>query len=109
MEPMTLDAALIAAAQKVEHYEIGTYGTLRTWANLLGYEDQARLLEETLNEEKQTDDNLTQIAENSINLESAEEPVGAGFSTNGFSSNGHARSSRNGRSGRSASSSKGSR
>jgi ferritin-like metal-binding protein YciE len=69
----TLDAALIAAAQKVEHYEIGTYGTLRTWAELLGFDEQAELLQETLDEEKDTDENLTELAVSSINLEAAGE------------------------------------
>jgi ferritin-like metal-binding protein YciE len=68
-----LDAALIAAAQKVEHYEIATYGTLRTWAEQLGLDDQADLLEETLDEEKDTDDNLSELAMTCINLEAAEE------------------------------------
>jgi len=68
----TRDAALIAAAQKVEHYEIASYGTARTWANLLGLSEVAALLEETLEEEKQTDQNLTSIAESFVNAESAE-------------------------------------
>ncbi len=62
------DAAIIAAAQKVEHYEMSGYGTVRTWATLLGEEDAANLLEETLNEEKEADQKLTDIAE-SINVE----------------------------------------
>jgi ferritin-like metal-binding protein YciE len=68
------DAALIAAAQRVEHYEIAAYGTVRTYAELLGESDAAALLEETLNEEKETDERLTVIAE-SVNPE-AEEPDG---------------------------------
>lgn len=59
-----MDAALIAAAQKVEHYEIATYGCLRTWAELLGKDDALDLLEETLNEEKDADESLTEIASN---------------------------------------------
>jgi ferritin-like metal-binding protein YciE len=58
-----LDAALIGAAQKVEHYEISGYGTVRSMAEMLGKQDVAELLEETLEEEKQTDDTLTEIAE----------------------------------------------
>lgn len=58
-----LDAGLIAAAQHVEHYEMAGYGTVRTWARLLGHEDQARMLQETLNEEGATDKALTQLAE----------------------------------------------
>ena len=68
----TRDAALIAAAQKVEHYEIASYGTVRTWANLLGKPEAAALLEETLEEEKQTDQNLTSMAESFINAEAAD-------------------------------------
>jgi len=58
-----LDAALIGAAQKVEHYEISGYGTARSMAEFLGQQDAADLLEETLDEEKATDDTLTEIAE----------------------------------------------
>lgn len=70
---MTRDAAIIAAAQKVEHYEIATYGTLATLAKVLGMDDAAGLLVETLEEEKQTDETLTSIAENDINWEAEEE------------------------------------
>ena len=62
-----LDAGLLAAAQAVEHYEISRYGTLRTWAEELGLEDAASLLEETLEEEKATDEALTEIAESVVN------------------------------------------
>jgi ferritin-like metal-binding protein YciE len=68
-EPDVLDAGLIAAAQHVEHYEMAGYGCVRTYARQLGYEDQAELLQTTLNEEGDTDKLLTQIAETSINLE----------------------------------------
>src|SRR5581483_7932325 len=71
MEEDTKDAAIIAAAQRVEHYEISGYGTARTYANLLGENGAAGLLEETLNEEKETDQKLTQLAEE-INVEAAE-------------------------------------
>lgn len=70
------DAALIAAAQKVEHYEISGYGTLRTFAQLLGHEDAVELLEETLEEEKEADEKLTDIAESAINIEAADEGEG---------------------------------
>jgi ferritin-like metal-binding protein YciE len=63
----TRDALMIAAAQKVEHYEIAAYGTVRTWANRLGKGDVAALLEDTLEEEKETDQKLTTIAESFIN------------------------------------------
>jgi len=64
-----LDAALICAAQKVEHYEIASYGTVCTWADLLGLDEVSELLKETLDEEKTTDETLTEIAENEINAE----------------------------------------
>ena len=65
------DAALIAAAQRVEHYEIAAYGTIRTYAEILGETDAAELLEATLNEEKETDETLSEIAEQ-MNPEAAE-------------------------------------
>jgi ferritin-like metal-binding protein YciE len=64
-----LDAGLLAAAQAVEHYEISRYGTLRTWAEELGRREAASLLQETLNEEKATDEALTRIAERVVNQE----------------------------------------
>ena len=67
----TRDALMIASAQKVEHYEIASYGTARTWANLLGKSEVASLLEETLEEEKETDKRLTSIAESIVNPEAA--------------------------------------
>jgi ferritin-like metal-binding protein YciE len=63
-----LDAGLIAAAQRVEHYEMAGYGCVRTYAQLLGEEEAAKLLEETLNEEKDTDKTLTKLAQQ-INVE----------------------------------------
>jgi ferritin-like metal-binding protein YciE len=62
-----LDAGLLAAAQAVEHYEISRYGTLKTWARELGLNDAAQLLDQTLQEEKKTDEKLTKIAESSVN------------------------------------------
>jgi ferritin-like metal-binding protein YciE len=67
----TRDALMIAAAQKVEHYEMASYGTLRTWANLLGHSEVASLFEETLDEEKETDQKLTELAESFINQQAA--------------------------------------
>ncbi|MEP6645884.1 MAG: ferritin-like domain-containing protein [Saprospiraceae bacterium] len=61
------DAGIISAAQKVEHYEIASYGTLTTFARQLGFDEAANLLEETLNEEKEADSTLTEIAENNVN------------------------------------------
>jgi ferritin-like metal-binding protein YciE len=66
------DAALICAAQKVEHYEIASYGSLRTWAEMLGEDEAVDLLQETLDEEKETDERLTEIAEDAANPEEAE-------------------------------------
>jgi len=66
-----LDAALIAAAQAVEHYEISRYGTLITWAKELGRSDCAALLEQNLNEEKATDKKLTAMAEAKVNRRAA--------------------------------------
>jgi ferritin-like metal-binding protein YciE len=66
-----LDAGLIAAAQKVEHYEMAGYGTLRAFANQLGDNYSAQLIDETLNEEKFTDKKLTEIAEGAVNPASA--------------------------------------
>lgn len=67
-----MDAALIAAAQRAEHYEIAGYGTVRTYARLLGDEQAAKLLQQTLEEEGETDKKLTQLAESSINIDAAE-------------------------------------
>jgi ferritin-like metal-binding protein YciE len=72
LEDEALDAGLISAAQRVEHYEIAAYGTVRTYANILGEDEAASLLEETLEEEKETDQKLTQLAEQ-INVEAAGE------------------------------------
>jgi ferritin-like metal-binding protein YciE len=77
MEEDTKDAAIIAAAQRVEHYEISGYGTARTYATLLGENEASELLEETLKEEKETDQKLTQLAEQ-INVEAAEGEEGEG-------------------------------
>ena len=71
MDDDVMDAALIAAAQKVEHYEIASYGTVRTYAQLLGNKEAARLLQQTLDEEGKTDKLLTKLAESSINIEAA--------------------------------------
>lgn len=62
-----LDAGLLAAAQAVEHYEISRYGTLKTWAAKLGHGDAVELLEQTLSEEKKTDDALSKLAETAVN------------------------------------------
>jgi len=67
------DAGIIAAAQKVEHYEIASYGTLRTFAETLGLNDAASLLAQTLEEEKAADEKLTEVAVSTINIEAAGE------------------------------------
>ena len=67
--PSVMDAALIAAAQRVEHYEMAGYGCVRTYARLLGYEEAADLLQETLDEEGTADKKLTDLAETIINAE----------------------------------------
>jgi ferritin-like metal-binding protein YciE len=69
MEPEVLDAALISAAQRVEHYEIAAYGTLRTYARQLGFDNHADLLQQTLDEEGEADKLLTQIAESAVNID----------------------------------------
>jgi ferritin-like metal-binding protein YciE len=66
-DPDVIDAGLIEAAQKVEHYEISSYRTARAYANRLGYANAAKLLQQTLDEEKQTDEKLTVLAERRIN------------------------------------------
>jgi ferritin-like metal-binding protein YciE len=66
-----LDAGMLAAAQAVEHYEISRYGTLKQWAIQLGMKEAARLLDETLQEEKKTDESLTSLAEAAVNLAAA--------------------------------------
>jgi ferritin-like metal-binding protein YciE len=71
MEPEVMDAALIAAAQRVEHYEMAGYGTVRTYAQLLGETNQAKLLQKTLDEEGDADKLLSQLAASEINVEAA--------------------------------------
>lgn len=69
IEPEVLDAGLIAAAQKVEHYEIAAYGTLRTWAGMLGHQRAAELFQTTLEEEADADEKLSQLAETLVNVQ----------------------------------------
>src|ERR1700704_5413273 len=68
----TMDACLIAAGQRAEHYEIAAYGTLVAWAKAMGHGDEADLLQETLDEEKAADQKLTMLAEAGINQEAAD-------------------------------------
>jgi ferritin-like metal-binding protein YciE len=72
-EDSVLDAGLIVAAQKVEHYEIASYGSVRTFANLLGKDDEAELLQATLDEERETNEILNQLAETVVNPEAVTE------------------------------------
>jgi ferritin-like metal-binding protein YciE len=71
-DEMTADACLIAAAQRVEHYEMAAYGTLVAWAKVMGHTEAADLLEETLDEEKAADEKLSSLAEGGINQDAAE-------------------------------------
>ena len=75
MDDAVMDAAIIGCAQKVEHYEIASYGTVKTWAERLGLDEAAELLDETLQEEGDADQRLTEIAENMVNEEAT---AGAG-------------------------------
>jgi ferritin-like metal-binding protein YciE len=68
----SLDAAIIAAAQKVEHYEIASYGTVLSWAEQMGHTEAASLLSRTLEEEKAADEKLTEYAQSTANLEAAQ-------------------------------------
>ena len=78
-EPQVRDAAIISAAQKVEHYEMAAYGCVRTYAKILGMKDAEKLLQKTLDEEAETDEKLTMLDESTVNLEAAEgDTVGAG-------------------------------
>ena len=82
-EESVLDAGIIAAAQKVEHYEIASYGTVRSWANLLGEEEAADLLQQTLDEEGEADKRLNELAQEIVNPEAlvdggVEEMAGSG-------------------------------
>jgi ferritin-like metal-binding protein YciE len=73
--PETLDAGIILAAQKVEHYEIASYGTAATWAEMMGRKDIKQLLGQTLSEEEQADKKLTQLAKAKVNRRSAEKAL----------------------------------
>ena len=70
-DPSAVEAGLIAAAQKVEHYEIAAYGTAAAHARQLGFNSIAQLLDQTLEEEKMTDEKLTKLAENQVNVQAA--------------------------------------
>ena len=72
-DPPVLDAGLISAAQHVEHYEMAGYGSARTWAEQLGFDNHVSLLHQTLDVEKEADEALTRLAEQSVNLEAERE------------------------------------
>ncbi|MEY2545125.1 MAG: hypothetical protein QOG48_242 [Verrucomicrobiota bacterium] len=82
-EESVLDAGIIAAAQKVEHYEIATYGTLRTWAGLLGEDEAAELLQQTLDEEGDADKRLNELADEIVNPEALSESTAEELETSG--------------------------
>lgn len=82
-DPAAIDAALIAGAQRVEHYEIAAYGSLRAFAEHLGYGGAAKLLQETLDEESQTDEKLTRLAVDNINQQAVEGGGSRGESVEG--------------------------
>src|SRR5437763_13682958 len=81
-EESVLDAGIIVAAQKVEHYEIASYGSVRTFANLLGKDEEARLLQSTLNEESETNEILNRLAESIVNPEAVSETESADAGSN---------------------------
>jgi ferritin-like metal-binding protein YciE len=81
-EDSVLDAGIIVAAQKVEHYEIASYGSVRTFANLLGRDEEAKLLQSTLDEEAETNEILNRLAESVVNPEALIETQLAGASAN---------------------------
>jgi len=95
LEGSTLEAALIGAAQRVEHYEIAAYGTLATWADLLGHQDAKDLLGQTLEEEKEADEKLTGIA-GQINPEAENEEEGGENEQNSGMAMANARATRSG-------------
>ena len=80
-EESVIDAGIIVAAQKVEHYEIASYGSVRTFAQLLGKDRSAELLQTTLDEESETNETLNQLAEEIVNPEAVMEPELAGASS----------------------------
>jgi ferritin-like metal-binding protein YciE len=81
-EASVLDAGIIVAAQKVEHYEIASYGSVRTFANLLGKDEAARLLQSTLDEESETNEILNRLAESIVNPEAVSETESADAGSN---------------------------
>lgn len=76
-DDLVRDAGMLAAAQTVEHYEISRYGTLIAWAQMMGLKDAQKLLQQNLDEEKKTDQLLTQIAERSLNKQAQQHHAGA--------------------------------
>jgi ferritin-like metal-binding protein YciE len=82
-DEMTMDASLIAAAQRVEHYEMAAYGTLVAWARAMGHQEAAALLQETLEEEEAADEKLSGIAEAGINEQAAQNAHGNGSQEEG--------------------------
>jgi len=97
-EADVIDAGLIVDCQKVEHYEIAGYGSAITFAKLLGDEESARILAQTLEEEKAADQKLTQIAESTINLEAADDSEGEAAAASSSRSSGRSSGRSNGKS-----------
>jgi ferritin-like metal-binding protein YciE len=93
MAPAVRDAGLIAAAQKVEHYEIASYGTLRTYAQMMGHREAGQIIQQILDEEGRADKLLTQIAEKSVNIKAEDMGMQQGM---GGQSGGSRSSSRSG-------------
>lgn len=86
MAPAVKDAGLIAAAQKVEHYEIASYGTLRTYAQIMGHKEAGQIIQQILDEEGRTDKLLTRIAEQSVNIQAEDLGMSATARSGGSSS-----------------------
>ena len=85
MAPAVKDAGLIAAAQKVEHYEIASYGTLRTYAQMMGHREAGQVIQQILDEEGRADKLLTQIAEKNVNIKAEDMGMQQGSSPSGGS------------------------
>lgn len=92
MAPAVKDAGLIAAAQKVEHYEIASYGTLRTYAQMMGHKEAGQVLQQILDEEGRTDKLLTQIAEQSVNIQAEDMGMQGGQAMGGSAGGSRSRS-----------------
>ena len=104
LDEASMDAALIASAQRVEHYEMAAYGTLIAWARAMGHNEVVSLLEETLDEEKSADEKLSKLAEGGINQAAADSAHGGEEDEEEMPKSGPASSRGNGSRGRSSNS-----